>query len=98
MTEAINCSNNEAAFKSLQEGLGTEIIKKVFNEMNLSVVAPTIFINNASELQKQPKPRSPCGSEKRIRNCHGKDYVLTNMINGPNHQYYLEDYSNLSTK
>ena len=35
----------------------------------------------------------PCGSEKRIRKCHGQDDALINMIHSPNHQYYLDDYN-----
>ena len=34
----------------------------------------------------------PCKSGKRIRNCHGKNGILINMINSPEHEFYTEGY------
>ena len=45
-----------AAFKTLQESLGAQIIKNIYIEKNFTTTAPTINIQQKSELTTQPKP------------------------------------------
>ena len=44
------------AFIALSEGLGSDLIKSIYNEMKLPVTAPTINITSKEDTRDMPKP------------------------------------------